>query len=265
MLLLTSNKLDCCTKGMPRFHNLRHFTNGISVISQWTGKEAKALGHTFLTIVVGCNKPQLVTAIRGIVDFMARAHKHEVTDDDLVAMERDLLDFYGLQDVYIRGKKGMVKHGDRFNKIRKIHMPTHYPCLIQQLGAPEGFNTEITEHLHINSFKKPWAATNNVNATQRMIAYIGNQEVWSLLQAYMHNAGLVWDPQVRDCVVDDKDGDDGEQEELVNGAGGREAEAVWQPSPTVSIAKRLTLGPSVKAAYLINKHHAIDLIPVMIL
>ncbi|KAG8769586.1 hypothetical protein FRC12_004876 [Ceratobasidium sp. 428] len=100
-LLLTSNELDRCTKGMPRFQKLRHFANGISVISQWTGKEAKALGRTILTIVAGCNKPKLVTAVRGIVDFMARAHKHEVTNDDLVAMNRDILDFYESQDVFV--------------------------------------------------------------------------------------------------------------------------------------------------------------------
>ncbi|KAG8753856.1 hypothetical protein FRC12_011393 [Ceratobasidium sp. 428] len=246
---------------MPRFQKLRHFTNGISVISQWTGKEAKALGRTFLTIVAGCNKPKLVTAVRGIVDFMARAHKHEVTDDDLVAMNRDLLDFYESQDVFIGGKKGMVKDERGFNKIRKIHMLTHYPYLIRQLGAPEGFNTKITERLHIDFVKKPWAATNHVNATQQMIAYLGDEEAWSLLRAYMHDAGLVWDSRVGDRVVDDDGGDDGEQEELVDGAGGREDEEVWQPSPRVLIAKRPTLGPSVKAAYLIDKHNAINLIP----
>ncbi|KAG8767118.1 hypothetical protein FRC12_006437 [Ceratobasidium sp. 428] len=261
-LLLSSNELDRCTKGMPRFQKLRHFAKGISVISQWTGKEAKALGRTFLTIVAGCNKPKLVTAVRGIVDFMARAHKHEVTDDDLVAMNRDILDFYESQDVFINGgKRGMVKDERGFNKIRKIHMLTHYPYLIRQLGAPEGFNTEITERLHIDFVKKPWATTNHVNATQQMIAYLGNQEAWSLLRAYMHDAGLVWDERVRDRVVDDEDGDDGEQEELVDGAGGRGDEEVWQPSPTVLIAKHPTLGPSVKAAYLIDQHHAIDLIP----
>ncbi|QRV99715.1 hypothetical protein RhiJN_27734 [Ceratobasidium sp. AG-Ba] len=91
--LLTSNEMDRRTKGMPRFQDLRHFSNGISVINYWTGKEAKAVARTILAIVAGYEDARLVRAVKSIVDFMARAHKHEVTDRDLAAMTLDIIDF----------------------------------------------------------------------------------------------------------------------------------------------------------------------------
>ncbi|QRV74476.1 cation transporter/ATPase, amino-terminal protein [Ceratobasidium sp. AG-Ba] len=123
--------MDRCTKGLPRFQNLRHFAQGISVISLWTGKEAKALGRTFLLIVAGYEKQDLVKATKAVVDFMTRAHKHEVTERDVTAMRQDLLDFNSSKGVFVNGnKKGMVKHQNHFHKIPKIHSLTHYPYLI---------------------------------------------------------------------------------------------------------------------------------------
>ncbi|KAG8725615.1 hypothetical protein FRC09_000002 [Ceratobasidium sp. 395] len=266
--MLSSNEMDRRTKGMPRFQKLRHFARGISVISQWTGKEAKALGRTFMAIVSGHEKSNLVKAVRSIADFSAHAHKHEISESDLRAMDRDVFDFNSAKNVFIkppkRKKSKLVTNERGFNRIAKLHMLTHYPYLICQLGAPEGFNTEITERLHIDYVKKPWATTNHVNATQQMIAHLGNREAWALLRAYMHDTGLVLDPRFKDARADDDDdADDDGPEDLVGGAGGREDD-VWQPSPTVRIAKRPSLGLSVKGAYLINKHKATDLVPATI-
>ncbi|KAG8775121.1 hypothetical protein FRC12_001662 [Ceratobasidium sp. 428] len=262
--ILTPNELDRRTKGMPRFQGLRHFAQGTSVISQWTGKEAKALGRTYLTIVAG-EDPKLVKAARSISDFMARAHKHEVTDSDLAAMKEDILDFNRAKKVFVDPThKELLPDEERFNAIPKIHGLTHYPYLISELGAPEGFSTEITERLHIDFVKKPWSTTNHVNATQQMIAYLQTQEAWSLLRAYMHDEGLVRDPRVKDVRVDDDDGGDDEPEDLVDGAGGRGADEAWEPAPEIRIAKRPSLGLSVKGTYLINNHHTTDLIPATI-
>ncbi|KAG9123782.1 hypothetical protein FRC07_013975 [Ceratobasidium sp. 392] len=220
--VLTPNKMDRRVKGMLRFQKLQHFARGTSVISQWTGKEAKALGRTLLTVVAGDKNPKLVKAARKL-----------------------------------------LPDEDRFNDIPKIHGLTHYPYLISKLGAPEGFSTEITERLHIDFVKKPWSTTNHINPTQQMIAYLQTQEAWSLLRAYMHDTGLVRDPRVKEVPrVDDDGGEDNGPEDLV--AGGREADEAWEPAPEIAIAKRPSLGLSIKGAYLINKHHTTDLIPATI-
>ncbi|QRW07669.1 hypothetical protein RhiLY_06668 [Ceratobasidium sp. AG-Ba] len=262
--------MDRRTKGLPRFQNLRHFAQGISVISLWTGKEAKALGRTFLSIVAGHDKRDLVKAAKSVVDFMTRAHKHEVTDRDLMAMRQDFLDFDSSKGVFVdASKKGLVNHEDRFHKIPKIHSPTHYPYLICQLGAPEGFNTEITERLHIDFVKKPWSTTNHVNATLQMIAYLENREAWTLLRAYMHDSGLVPDPRLEVHTVED-DKDSGDESEVGNTAdddssGGRGDDEVWQPAPAVWIAKRPSLATDFVSAtidYLRVLHPARTAFPI---
>ncbi|QRV94941.1 hypothetical protein RhiJN_22959 [Ceratobasidium sp. AG-Ba] len=267
--MLGSNEMDRRTKGMPRFQKLRHFAKGISVIQHWTGKEAKALGRTFLAIVAGYEHPNVVKATKSIVDFMARAHKHEVSDRDLAAMTNDIIDFDDSKSVFVEpnSKSGRPTHEDRFHGIPKIHALTHYPYLISQLGAPEGFNTEITERLHIECVKKPWSATNHVNPMQQMIAYLQNREAWALLRAYMHDEGLVLDPRFRDVGrIEEEDDEDDGPADLVDGDGGCRCvdDEVWQPEPSVSVAKRPSLKPRVRGAYLINKHKATDLIPATI-
>ncbi|QRV74481.1 hypothetical protein RhiJN_02495 [Ceratobasidium sp. AG-Ba] len=263
-ILIGSNEMDRRTKGMPRFQGLRHFARGTSVISQWTGKETKALGRTFLAIVAGHEQPRLVTAVKSITDFMARAHKPEVTKRDLAAMTDDLLDFDRAKTVFVdpNSKRGLPTDERRFNAIPKIHSLTHYPYLISQLGAPEGFNTKITERLHIDFVKKPWSTTNHVNPIQQMVAYLQNWEAWALLRAYMHDTGLVLDPRFMDARREEEV-DDG-PEDLVEGSGNRRNDQDWQLEPTVWIAKRPLLKSSVKGAYLMTKHKAADLIPATI-
>ncbi|KAG9095352.1 hypothetical protein FRC06_009877, partial [Ceratobasidium sp. 370] len=216
--------------------------------------------------MAGHDKRDLVKAAKSVVDFMTRAHKHEVTERDLVAMRQDLLDFDSSKGVFINNsKKGLLNHEDRFHNIPKIHSLTHYPYLICELGALEGFNTEITERLHIDFVKKPWSTTNHVNATQQMIAYLENREAWTLLRAYMHDAGLVLDPRLEARAVEDEEdsGDEEEQGDVADDDAGDGCgdNQVWQPAPRVQIAKRPSLGPSKTGAYLINEHQAIDLIP----
>ncbi|QRV96439.1 cation transporter/ATPase, amino-terminal protein [Ceratobasidium sp. AG-Ba] len=203
--------MDQRTKGMPWFQKLCHFTQGTSVISQWTGKEAKALGRTLLSTVAGHEKPKLVKAVKSVVDFMARAHKHEVSKRNLEAMNNDILDLDWSKIVFVDvDLDELLSHEDQFNNFVKFHALTHYPYLISQLGAPEGFNTKITKRLHIDFVKIPWSTTNHVNATQQMIACLCNREAWALLCAYMHNSRLILDPRFEDpganAEEDEEDG-----------------------------------------------------------
>ncbi|KAG9075796.1 hypothetical protein FRC06_009883, partial [Ceratobasidium sp. 370] len=198
---------------------------------------------------------------------MTRAHKREVTELDLVAMRQDLLDFNRTKQVFVDPtKNGLPNDEDHFHGIPKIHSLTHYPFLICQLGAPEGFSTEITERLHIDFVKKPWATTNHVNATQQMIAYLENREAWALLRAYMHDTGLVSDPRWKGAEAEDEEDSEEETDDAIgdNGDHGGGADGVWQPAPTVGIAKRPSHGVRVKGSYIINELQVTDLIPATI-
>ncbi|KAG8731673.1 hypothetical protein FRC10_001585, partial [Ceratobasidium sp. 414] len=263
--LLGANEMNRRTKGMPRFQRLRHFAQGITVISQWTGKEAKALASTLLPIMAGHEDPRVVRAVRSVLDFAYRAQLSELTERDLQTMEEDLLTFNRSKDAFVvPGVCGLLNHQDHFNRIPKIHMLTHYTFLICEFGAPIGYSTEITERLHIDCVKEPWQATNHNDPIPQMIYYLQKKEAWSLLQSYLHDTGLLIDTRFQDPSDGDEDDEEGPEETVegegngVNGDGG-----TCMPTPSISIAKCPALGRQ-RSAYLVNTHKATDLVPATI-
>jgi hypothetical protein len=56
--------------------------------------------------------------------------------------------------------------------IPKLHFLKHYPFLIQQFGSLDNFNTEYTEHLHINLAKDAYAATNKKDEYSQMTMWL---------------------------------------------------------------------------------------------
>ncbi|QRV78328.1 helix loop helix DNA-binding domain protein [Ceratobasidium sp. AG-Ba] len=263
--MLGTNEMDRRTKGMPRFHDLRHFSRGMSVISMWTGKEAKALSRTFMSIVAGAGRPMLVAAAKSILNFMFRAHQPELSEADLRTMEQDLLAFNEVKNVFVDpNNRLLLSHERRFHGFIKFHSLTHYRYFIRELGSPQGFTTEMTERLHIDYVKKPWSTTNHVNATQQMIAHLQNREAWALLRAYMHDTGLVVDQRFRDEHNRDDGREDEGPEDIVQCGDADDGGRAWEPSPSIGIAKRPSLGANVRGAYLIKNHNAPDLVPATI-
>ncbi|KAG9093004.1 hypothetical protein FRC06_011712 [Ceratobasidium sp. 370] len=243
---------------MPRFSNLRHFSQGISPLSQWTGKEAKALGSIFVPIIADCRVGEVVTATRSMVNFMYRAHKPELSEADLAAMERNLEDFHDAKYIFVDPtNNNLPSHKGHFNDIPKLHMLSHYVEMIRELGTPDGYNTEITERLHIDCVKVPWDTTNHVNAIVQMATYIQRQESWTLLRAYLYDTRQLCDGgKVRRKIMDNEGRED--KGDTMEGNEGDNTD-MWYLTPSISIAKRLSLGTRT-GDYLARKHGASDLI-----
>ncbi|KAG9125851.1 hypothetical protein FRC07_005943 [Ceratobasidium sp. 392] len=259
--ILGKCELDRRTRGMPRFSNLCHFSEGISVLSQWTGKEAKALGSVFLPAMAGCAKGEAVAAARGIIDFMYRAHLPELSGDDLAAMDRDLETFHDARYVFVdENKAGLLNSKGQFNNIPKIHMLSHYTHTIRELGTPDGYNMEMTERLHIDCVKVAWRASSHINtsALKEMATYLQRKEAWVLLRAYLLDTGQIRDGKGVELAEDNDDS----KQEIIQGAG-EAKDGVWYPTPTIWAAKHPALGRKI-GTYLIHKHHAPDLIPATI-
>ncbi|QRV97235.1 hypothetical protein RhiJN_25254 [Ceratobasidium sp. AG-Ba] len=257
--ILGADELDRRTQSMPRFSKLRHFSEGISPLTQWTGMEAKALGSTFVPLIADSPDGEMVTAARSIVDFMYRAHKPELSEDDLAAMEKNLEEFHDAKHVFINPEnKHLLKDQDHFNDIPKLHMLTHFVDIIRELGAPDGYNTEITERLHIDYVKVPWDTTNHVNALQQMAIYIQRQESWALLRAYLFETGQLEDEDGHEEILGDEEMGDDEGELEAGDQDPGEGE-IWHPNPRLWIAKRPSLG--TRTGYdLMKRHRAPDLI-----
>ncbi|KAG8745280.1 hypothetical protein FRC12_014582 [Ceratobasidium sp. 428] len=160
---------------MSKAEGMRHFKRKISKIKQWTGRESKELMKQFLPAVVGSScDPDFVELVCAALDFMYYAHSPELMEEDLEEMEQALKTFNRLWDVIIRMK--IFKNAGRFDGIPKLHMLTHYADMTRQLGAPDSYNTESPEHLHIEYAKTPYCASNKVRPTNQMVKFIQRQE-----------------------------------------------------------------------------------------
>lgn len=110
---------------MPMHFGLRHFSKGISVLSQWTGTEAKEIQQVFLGVLADSVDDQIFQATRTLLDFIYYANFSTHSTKTLKYMEAALMEFDKYKDQFIR--LGQPLH---FN-IPKFHSIRHYVESIQ--------------------------------------------------------------------------------------------------------------------------------------
>jgi hypothetical protein len=175
--------LDDRFAAMPRAEGLTHFPKGISVVKQWTGKESKEMLRQILPAVLGDLRPEEAQLARSLVDFIFRAHASSMTETDLAHLEYELDTFHKSKDVLIA--RGYYQSSARFDRIAKLHALSHYVDAVREFGTPDGYSTEVPEHLHIEYAKVPWRASNKVKPLPQMLTYIQRQEAIRLQRAYL--------------------------------------------------------------------------------
>ena len=69
---------DAHFRSMLGYPGLWHFKNGISFVSQWTGREHKEMERVFITLLAGAVQPAVLQTVIAVVDFIyyARLQKH---------------------------------------------------------------------------------------------------------------------------------------------------------------------------------------------
>ncbi|KZP26028.1 hypothetical protein FIBSPDRAFT_909360 [Athelia psychrophila] len=164
-------------KGVFKDHllnGLRHFKDGISSVSQWTGKELKEMQRVFLSVISGIVNDQVFAAAKGLLDFIYLAQYQSHTKRTLSQLEDTLERFHF-------NKVAFIDAGihEQFN-ILKIHSLMHYLDAIRLHGSADGFNTEAPERLHIDYTKKAYAGSSRVDYITQMTA-VGR-----------HSAFLAW-------------------------------------------------------------------------
>lgn len=180
-LLLTSEEVDERFRGMTQHPGLRHFVNGISAVSQWTGREHKEMEKVFCGLAVGGVDDEIISCIRAVTDFIYYASLQSHTTATLAALQAALDDFH-------IHKQGFIDRGARqpphFN-IPKIHMMQHYVDSIRIFGTADGFNTESPERLHIDYAKEAYRATNKKDYVAQMVVWLRRQESVDRFTAYL--------------------------------------------------------------------------------
>jgi hypothetical protein len=154
-------KIDARCHRFPSNHNICLFMNGISHLSHVTGTKHDQISHFLLALVTDICLPggqfnaQLVHTVRVVLDFIYLARYLIHTFETLAQMDDTLQALHDNCDIFI--SLGVHAH---FN-IPKLHNISHYLELIELFGTADNFNTEYTEHLHINMAKEPTSKTSS--------------------------------------------------------------------------------------------------------
>lgn len=179
--LVSPKELDDRFRAMPTHPNLRHFKNGISSVSQWTGREHKEMQKVLVAILVDAVDPRVIRAASSILDFIYFASFHSHTARTLQALEAALDNFHAHKEVFIELGARKQAH---FN-IPKIHALKHYLKLIRMLGSADGYSTEAPERLHIDYAKNGYRASNKRDYTIQMVRWLRRQESVDAFTAYI--------------------------------------------------------------------------------
>ncbi|KAJ3911791.1 hypothetical protein F5877DRAFT_93729 [Lentinula edodes] len=165
-------EIDIRFQSMPRHPTLRHFKQGISLITQWTGHEYKNMEKIFLGVISGATESEeIVLCVRAILDFIEYSQFSLHTDESLEKMDEALRTFHCHKDA------AFVDTGVRqaFN-IPKVHSMNHYTPMILSIGAAPGYNTEWSERLHIDFAKLAYRASNRRDYIKQMTHWLDRRE-----------------------------------------------------------------------------------------
>ncbi|KAG7085416.1 hypothetical protein E1B28_002977 [Marasmius oreades] len=165
-------ELDDCFKSLPSYPNLRHFKNGISFVSQWTGAEFKAMEKVFVSLLAGGVEDRVLVCVRAAIDFIFYSSLTSHTTETLTSLQNALTTFHQYKDIFLELNARQSTH---FN-IPKIHSMQHYVALVRHFGSADGFNTESPERLHINYAKNAYRASNKKDYTIQMTRWLQRQE-----------------------------------------------------------------------------------------
>ncbi|KAJ7026315.1 hypothetical protein C8F04DRAFT_892950, partial [Mycena alexandri] len=101
------------------------------------------------------------------------------TDASLRKLEEAWLLFHDNKDIF--RKKKIRNDFD----IPKIHSMQHYVDMIRALGTADGYNTELSERLHIDCAKLGYAASSRKDYIRQMTTWLTRREAIDRFASYL--------------------------------------------------------------------------------
>ena len=155
----------------------RHFSSGISLLKQVTGREHRDIQRCLLALISDDTDERFVLCIRALLDLRYLSQLHQVTQRDLHAISSALQLFHtykqAILDLGLRvGKAGPINHFE----IPKLELLQSITACIQWLGTLPQWSADTTEHLHIVYIKTPRENTNGHNYPSQICRNLNRQE-----------------------------------------------------------------------------------------
>ncbi|KAI0753003.1 hypothetical protein C8Q80DRAFT_1217332 [Daedaleopsis nitida] len=129
----------------------------------------------------GMSPVRLVHAVRAILDFLYLAHYLAHTSDTLGLLRNALEHFHANKSIFI--DFGIRAHF----RLPKLHSLDHYITSIKLFGTTDNYDTQYTEHLHIDFTKEAYRATNHSDEFPQMMLWLKRHE-----KILRHNAYVTW-------------------------------------------------------------------------
>ncbi|QRV81257.1 beige protein [Ceratobasidium sp. AG-Ba] len=173
---LGEREIDARMKAQVPYSGSRTFPKGVCHISQMSCKEHRALLKVHLSILANYDvqySRELTLATQALTNYIYYAQLPTHTEHTLRTYDQAYQDFHQYKYIWIknesrRGKDGVIEH---FN-IPKLHAGHHMSNQIRAKGTADNFSTETIEHLHIDTIKEAYPATNKKDWEKQTIRWL---------------------------------------------------------------------------------------------
>ncbi|KAJ3911379.1 hypothetical protein F5877DRAFT_93791 [Lentinula edodes] len=222
-------EIDARFRTMPPHPTLRHFKKGISKVTQWTGGEYRSMAKVFLGTLGGAADAR---------DYMYYSHFESYCEESLEAMEAAWKTFHAEKEVF-------------FN-ISKVHNVLHYPQNIRSRGTLDGFNSETTEHLHINLAKAGYIV--------QMTQWLQRQEAVQRFASYLQWAIPGYIAELSG-VANDEDKDSSDSSDSADGTSVTSIENNYQADWFTWYLDEFLTNHGLASKIPINIQHGLNMLP----
>ena len=177
--------LDARCRCLPPNFNVRSFTKGITSLSRLTGKEHADMCRILLGLIIDMDLPdgaspiRLIRSTRALLDFLYLAQYPVHTTKTLQLLRQSLKNFHANKHIFVE-----LGIREDFN-LPKLHSLAHYVESIELFGTTDNYNTEYTEHLHIDLAKDAYRATNHRDEYAQMTVWLERKEKILRHQSYL--------------------------------------------------------------------------------
>ncbi|KAG9091599.1 hypothetical protein FS749_016423 [Ceratobasidium sp. UAMH 11750] len=221
---LGAEEFDTRLKAQPTTPGERSFPQGVSRLTQLSGKDHRALERVHLAIVAnapeqhegGNGSSKLTKATRAIMDciFLSQLPVH--SDKTLAAFDEAYRVYQANKSIWVQNKSKKSKKGKLIVRwaIPKEHIIRHVPEHIRLKGTCDNYNTETMEHLHVPTLKEPYRASNHKEWIRQVVRYVFRREVMKNYDEWMMWLQGMMDTEMADGSAQvDEDEDEGAADE----------------------------------------------------